>query len=59
MDDNILWLCIIIYGLTSDTQVAVIAGNMELAEVIKNHGMEDVGKCLKFHFIDSTQCKVK
>lgn len=27
-------------------QVAVIAGNMELGDVIKNHSIEDVGKCL-------------
>lgn len=27
-------------------QVAVIAGNMELGDVIKNHSIEDVGKCI-------------
>ena len=31
-------------------QVAVIAGNLELAEVIQNHKTEDVGKCTHFEY---------
>ena len=34
-------------GQTAD-QVAVIAGNLELAEVIQTHRSDDVGKCSSF-----------
>lgn len=32
-------------------QVAVIAGNLELAEVIKNYGQEEVGKYCFFFYL--------
>lgn len=31
--------------MSAKTQVAVIAGNLELAEMIQNYKPEDIGKC--------------
>lgn len=36
------------YANQTPSQVAVIAGNMELAEIIQNYRQEDVGKFVKY-----------
>lgn len=33
------------------SQVAIIAGNFELAELIKNHKDSDIGESGSFHFV--------
>lgn len=40
-------------------QVAVIAGNLNLGELIRNHNAEDVGKFIKNRVVCFVKCKEK